>query len=189
MLAGNFDRTDKKMPKVKNGFTLIEVMVVLIIIGIVTTFAVLAIGDAGQGRRIQAFASKLTHTIQLAQEQAILQHTVIGLQFSSNGYQFYRYDKSQQKNQWQPLTTSSLFAFQKTPDYIELNIKIDEKTILPTDVLGKLSSPTIVLSSNGNITPFILKLGKRDELPLYQISGKFSGQVNFSQVQTAGNGQ
>jgi prepilin-type N-terminal cleavage/methylation domain-containing protein len=97
------------------GFTLLEVMLVVLIIGIVTSFAVYSMTPIGPGRH------------------AILSHQPYGLVIDKRGYQFYVYQGSEQ-GQWQ--TTQSL-GLNQTETLSQI------KLILPKRHLD--GSPSIVL--------------------------------------------
>ncbi|MES1954397.1 type II secretion system minor pseudopilin GspH [Salinisphaera hydrothermalis] len=73
-----------------SGFTLIEVLVVLVIIGIVLTFATLSVNPSGPGDRLDTAAQRLLALAQDAADEAILSSQTIGLQIGDQGYRFIR---------------------------------------------------------------------------------------------------
>lgn len=156
-------------PTKHRGFTLIEIMVVLIIVAIVASMAILAVGDFGQKRRIKNETQHLQMLIELAEQQAMLAPTTMGLSVDANGYQFYHYVLDPQKNtgQWQQLTKDLFFrpGTFATHTYVSFNVK---KT-----------TPQIIISPNGELTPFTLHLGTKDNQNLFQLIGKRNGEVKF----------
>ena len=72
-------------------------MLVVLIIGIVTSFAVYSLTPIGPSRQAKSEAQGLMAAINYAQQQAILSHQPYGLVINSRGYQFYAY-----QGQWQP---------------------------------------------------------------------------------------
>ncbi len=73
------------------GFTLIEILVVLLIIGITMGFALMAFGDFGEKRRIVVAAEQFTNLIKLVQQQAILETSTLGIDVHDNHYDVLRF--------------------------------------------------------------------------------------------------
>lgn len=94
----------------KNGFTLIEVLVVLVIISIILTFAVISFGDFGKSREQQAQVVQLQSSIRAAQAQAILMPNTLQLTINSHGYRYQRawYDLKRQQQIWRNLNDDAL---------------------------------------------------------------------------------
>ena len=78
-----------RRPNTSRGFTLIEVMVVIVIIGVVLAVAVMSMNIIGDNRKVRAVAVQLKTVIQTAEQQAILLPAVLGLQVNAKGYKFY----------------------------------------------------------------------------------------------------
>ena len=83
------------------GFTLLEVMLVVLIIGIVTSLAVYSMAPIGPSRKAKSEAQGLMAAIDYAQQQAILSHQPYGLVINDHGYQFYIY-QGLDRGLWQP---------------------------------------------------------------------------------------
>src|SRR5688500_5366349 len=81
-------KIEKTFKKLK-GFTLLEILVVLVIISVVATMGMLTIGY-NDHKKIEAFAKDLTETITLAEEQALLQPTNLNLVFTKKTFGFYQ---------------------------------------------------------------------------------------------------
>ena len=88
------------------GFTLIEIMVVIVIIGVVVSFITLAINNGGSTPQLQQEeAQRLASLLTLANQEAILQAKELGVAFTSEGYRFYEW----RGLQWQALNNHDLF--------------------------------------------------------------------------------
>src|SRR3990167_2001317 len=156
------------------GFTLIEVLVVLIIISIVTSVAMLSISH-NQNQRAKLLASALTESLTLAEEQAILQQATLGLVIMPNSFQFVHYHEKSQGavTDWQPLE-ARVFKKQPIPSGVGIRLEIAGKTI----TLAKPSSntkPEIIISSGGELTPFIMWIGSAGHAASYKIVGEANG--------------
>ncbi len=96
-------------PSKSDGFSLVEILVVLLIIGLIATMAVVAVGDFGQSKRLVNIAEQFKHQLEFAQEKAILESQLLGVKFDSHGYQILRFTGSK----WAFIEHSRVFAKKK----------------------------------------------------------------------------
>lgn len=155
------------------GFTLIEILIVLVIIGITLGFAVLAFGDFGEERRIIFFAEQLNNSLKLAQQQAILETSTMGLRIDNTSYQIVKF---QDPAGWNYKNTKGIFKNVLFPRNTVLNIKTDNK--IPNGV------PAIVIDPSGDMTPFTLYFGSTHTPVIVTITGKHNGSLNLIKVPT-----
>ena len=80
-----------------NGFTLVELMVVLVIVGLMSTAVMLAIPDPNGG--LTGEAQRFAARVRAAQERAIMDNRSFALRFTAAGYGFER----SQAGSWQAL--------------------------------------------------------------------------------------
>lgn len=160
------------MPKLEigmsnnKGFTLIEILVVLFIIGITIGFALLAFGDFGAKRRVVLASEQFVTYIKLAQQQAILETSTLGITVSNNSYQASRYSAS---NNWQSFPAKSIFR----------------KHTFPSDVLLKFqpqqpqgAQPQIVINESGDMNAFRLTVNIKGEVVVV-IIGHHNGLIDL----------
>jgi type II secretion system protein H len=121
------------------GFTLLEVMLVVLIIGIITSLAVYSLSPIGPSRQAKREAQGLMNALDYAQQQAILSHQPYGLVISNHGYQFYVY---QGQGQWQP-TKDQGFQQQTTLSQIKLIMPNSNLDGRPSIVLLPSKEPQI----------------------------------------------
>ncbi len=167
------------------GFTLIELLIVIFIISIVTAVALLRIGQNDR-RQVADFAEALTQRITLAQEQALLQPVIIGIRFEPHAYRFLRLlpqqpDAPQQKKnapRWQSLGDDLLDTY-PIPATIDMQIKVAGDKELATDsaTREKIKRPQVIISTNGDITPFRITIARHGGKPQYVIIGESDGNV------------
>src|SRR5439155_20064148 len=74
------------------GFTLIEIMVVVVIIGVVAALMVLSFTLTGRDRELEKESDRLFALFTYAREQAELQTREYGVLFQDDGYEFLTYD-------------------------------------------------------------------------------------------------
>lgn len=74
------------------GFTLLEILLVVTIIGILASVVVLGATDVGRQRTIRAEAERLVLAVELARDEARLRNAVWGLVVDGGTYRFQEYD-------------------------------------------------------------------------------------------------
>ncbi len=143
------------------GFTLLELLVVLVIIGIVTSLAVLRMGNP-LADQITEEAARITRLIELAKEEAILENKEYGLAFSHQGYRFFVLDE--ETGQWQPLETDRFLRPRQWPETLEAELELEEQPVLLEE--KPLEKPQVFIFSSGEMTPFTLHLKQLDDARL-----------------------
>jgi general secretion pathway protein H len=158
----------------KKGFTLIEVLVVIFIISIVTGVALLSF-NRNENRQLESFANELAQIMTLAEEQAMLQPAVLGLAFNEHSFHFSVYQESTdgQKQAWTSLP-DKWSGNHVIPNNIQLRVHVDGKTDSSEE---EISSPQIIISTNGDVTPFTIYVGKKGQEPRYAIRGDADGNI------------
>lgn len=157
------------MKKTNLGFTLIELLIVLVIIGITFGFALIAFGDFGAHRRILFSAEQLVNTIRVAQQQAILETSTLGLRIEKTSYQFFQLRNN---SQWTPLSNKGVFKRAYFPENTILTLKTHQDT--------PAGAPSVIITASGSMTPFTLRFGSTKESNMAVLIGKRNGNLNFT---------
>lgn len=155
--------------KQHHGFTLIEVLVVLIIIAVITGIAATSFGHFGENRREKIIVQQFARTIEVAQQQALLTPSILGLSITDRGYQFFQYEilLNSKRAEWMPLRDDMLSnktAFEKTFAVRVTQIahySLSEKS--GQNRQTQENDPRIVFSPSGYVTPFALTLKGKQE--------------------------
>ncbi len=140
-----------------SGFTLLELMVVLVIIGVIIGFATLSIGDAGRGERIETEARRLAALIQLSGDEAILNASQLGLLLTPEGYRFLTLGEEQ----WQPVEGDRLLRARKLPEGVAVELRVEGLPVAVEEDPEELK-PHLIFASSGDRTPFEMELGPAD---------------------------
>lgn len=109
----------------QSGFTLIEILVVIVIIATLAGMAVLSLGGAGN-RNWTGEVQRLASLLQLVADRALIDKAHYGVMVESDGYSVVRFDAAAMK--WQALDTESAgrsaarFASHQLPENIRLEV-------------------------------------------------------------------
>ncbi|MEW7978486.1 MAG: type II secretion system minor pseudopilin GspH [Candidatus Sedimenticola endophacoides] len=163
------------------GFTLLEIVVVVFLIGLLSTFTVLSISDGGQRADIENEASRIDALLRLGGEEAIVTGEVLGLGLAEQGYRFFRF----REDEWRPLTGLSAFREQQIPHYSRLSVFLNNKWIALEHEPQFIATPQILFYPNGEVTSFRLILASTNSKQGYQITVQSNGEVIQEQVDHA----
>ncbi|MFM4848401.1 GspH family T2SS minor pseudopilin variant ExeH [Aeromonas rivipollensis] len=150
------------------GFTLLEVLLVAMLMGLVATAVVLSMGGARGDRELDKQARRLMATLQQAQEYSVMDGRLLGLRVEQSGWQFMSRNPKDRK--WQALTGDKLLGPVQLPEGITLAVELegfswrtdsDEKNEQGRD--EKERTPQIFIFPGGELTPFVLTLSQQDE--------------------------
>lgn len=160
------------------GYTLIEILVVLFIVSIVAGVALLTIGR-NQNKQMETFVSELTQSITLAEERAMLQPTVLGLSIGTSSLQFNAYQPAlaKEKSKWLPVQDTAL-SQRTIPNDIQLGLNVGQAR----GEFSNSNGPQIIISTNGDLTPFTIYVGKKGQKPRYAITGDADGNVTSREL-------
>lgn len=180
----------------ERGFTLIEILVAVVIIGIVMSVAVLSLSLASDDREVKKEARRLISLLEVAQTDAMMQGREFGIEFMSGSYRFVEYDA--EFNRWgEPLGDDSLRLWQLPEDY-ELTLYIEDKRILLEPEPRQISSdanatqqseryaPHLFVFSSGDSTPFQLVITRRIDGLAAAIEGDLLGNLETVDVEEIG---
>ena len=76
-----------------SGFTLLEILVVLVIIGVLLGFASLSVSTAGDTKRLEESAQRIVLTAGLAAQRAVLTARPVGVVFHETGFSLSEFNR------------------------------------------------------------------------------------------------
>jgi general secretion pathway protein H len=157
-----------------HGFTLLEVLVVVIIIGVVISFAVLSINSDDQ--TLEEETRRLQALIDLTGQEAVLQSKELALQFNEHGYEFLALGDD---NKWQPIADDEILRRRTLPDTVAVDYEPEGQKLTLKGADEEATPPRIYFLSSGEMTPFRLTLRRRGELDGYILTGSARGKTEL----------
>ncbi|MBS3804177.1 MAG: type II secretion system minor pseudopilin GspH [Oleiphilaceae bacterium] len=149
-----------------SGFTLIEILVVLVIVGLLASLAVVNLSGGARQQEVQNVVRDLYLLMQTASEQAIFNNQEIGLVFEETSYRFVVFDDAERAWQLQP---DRLFRPRSLPEWLVVASIIDNDMPRLTDKDEDEIQPDIVFFSSGEVTPFELGFSTSDRIPAVHV--------------------
>lgn len=130
----------------KNGFTLLEIMVVLVIIGITLGFVTVNLSRS-DAERLGQEGGELAAVLENVHDKAMDDGLTTGWTFEQGRFRLWRYDA---QRQWQPLQGTDGTGLHLSPDTQLVSLTINEQPAALTDKL--------VFSPEGINLPYALTL-------------------------------
>jgi len=164
---------------IQRGFTLLELLVVLVIIGIILNFAVLSIGGDGPEQKAGEELRRLAALMNLASEQAVLQSREFGVIIEHEGYTF----ATLEENEWQGIQDDAMFRHRTLPDYFQIDLLIEGLPAALVSSKDEEPKPQLLLLSSGERTAFSLTLSADDADPLFRLVGEMFEPARVERVE------
>jgi len=158
------------------GFTLIEILVVVVIIGVVTAGMLLSITLTGRDPALEKESDRLFALVNYAREQAELQTREFGVMFQDDGYEFLTYDV--RRGVWRDVFEDDALGARKLPDGLDLKLILDGRPVVlkrPKDATDK--TPQLMIFSNGDLSSFVATLERDGGLRSITLTEDDKGQV------------
>jgi general secretion pathway protein H len=167
------------MPRRGAGFTLIEILVVLVIIAVLTSIAVLSVGVLGKDRGLDTEGERYTDVATAALEQAQLEGRDFGIRFSANRYEVLAY--AVRRERWESLPDDRLYAAYGLPAGIGVRLEIEGKPIQFTeDKPGTEHVPQVLLFSSGDVSPYRLSFSREGSEDSWSVAGDADGTLKVT---------
>lgn len=172
-----------RAPGGARGFTLLEILVVVVIIGVLASFAVLSIGSRALEDRLDTEARRLHELLALAADAAVLQGVELGFAQTDEGYAFL----ALKDGRWQPLEDGGPLRGRPLGEPLYLQLQIEGRPVRP--LAGGAEQPElkphVLLLSSGEATEFTLRLRARDFAPHWQLHGDVLGRLRLERKETS----
>jgi general secretion pathway protein H len=177
--------------KKTRGFTLIEILVVVIIIATILGIALLSMGLIGDDRELDTERKRLATLIEVAQDEAMFQGREFGLELMQSSYRFVEFD--QFTFQWSEILGDELFRLRQLPEGMEFDLYVEDKRIVldpnpkqfadpeKEDMSADIEDyePHIFVFSSGESTAYEIRLRRDVNDQQLAMRGDILGQIEF----------
>jgi len=179
----------------ESGFTLIEVMLVVLIMGLVAGYALYTVDNSAPQNKVERSAKKLAALTQLTLDKAVLTGRDFGIAFSEDNYHFVELVEQR----WQAATDPLLG--EQSLEYIDMSLSVEGFEWLPDldsfasndifterevdrerDEQEKPHIPQLLILSSGELTPFVVNFRIAESL-----SEGLTEQQQQYQIEIKGN--
>ena len=175
------------------GFTLLELMVVLVLIGIIFSFAVLSFGGDDLAEAMERETHRLATLVSLANDEAILRGEEFAIRFTDDGYDFLVLTASG----WQPTVDDHLLKPHHLTAGIFMRVEVDgdppglggldedsENSEDDEDDEEDAIIPQVFILSSGEMTPFSAIFEADQSRYRYHLSISLFGQPEWEVEET-----
>lgn len=159
------------------GFTLIEILVVVVILAVLAGAVTLAVGSVGGERQLAREAEQLRALLGYACEQAELSGRDLGITFDAHGYRF----SIANRDEWIAAQATELRPRTWFADAAPKLTRDDQPIAIAENSPDK---PQLVCFSSGELTPFRLELALAALNKRYRLDGEPDGQIKLSTVES-----
>jgi general secretion pathway protein H len=170
-------------PAAQAGFSLLELLVVVAIIGLLVRAVTLSWDVLGNDREIEQETGRLRSVIDLLHEEALMQSRDYGLMFTKSGYRFYVFDY--QRLEWiEPQGDDLLEPYALRPQ-LSMALVLDgrEVPLVPDFESQDVENPEpqVMLLSSGEVTPFTIEMRREGIEGRFELTAELDGKVNVVQ--------
>jgi len=175
----------------EHGFTLIEILVVVVIIATIVSIAMLSMNLIADDRELGTERNRLATLIEVAQDEAMMQGRELGLEVMTSTYRFVEFDPFTFR--WSEILGDDLFRLRELPDGMEFELFIEDKRILlETDPMefsdpdeaaqsrvGESYAPHVFVFSSGQSTAYEIRLKRPSNDQQLVMRGNILGEIEF----------
>jgi general secretion pathway protein H len=180
-VTGTSDRARVSRPQ--RGFTLLELLVVVAIIGLLVQAVTLSMNALGNDRELEQEADRLGSLIDLLNEEALMQSRDYGLMFTQTGYRFYIYDYLQMK--WAEPQNDRLLARYALRPQLKMALLLDGREVpLEPDFESRdieNAEPQVMLLASGELTPFTVEMARDGSDGRFELTAALDGTVKIAE--------
>jgi general secretion pathway protein H len=175
------------------GFTLIEILVVIVIVGTVLSIVVLSTGIVPDDEELLTERTRLTALMETVQDEAMMQGREFGLELMTSAYRFVEFDPL--TRQWMDVPGDDLYRLRELPEGIEFELYIDDRRVQLNNDPQKIKDPNntnatagvatyvphLYIFASGEASAFELRLNRPMTRKELIMRGDILGEIEFGE--------
>jgi general secretion pathway protein H len=165
------------------GFTLVEILVVVVIMAVVISLAVLSIGTTGRDSQLDEESRRIQGLVDVLHERALLEGRDFGVRVEPNAYEFVVYDAF--RDRWLTLGQEGEFRRRELPKGVTFELEMDSVMVVLKTPDRTFSTadppppPQVAIAASGEGTPFRLTLTRESSQARAAVSGDAFGKTTY----------
>ncbi len=156
--------------KQHSGFTLLELLVVLVIIGVMLSVISFTVGG-NEHRQLRVEAQRLHALVALAAQEAVLKTRQLAMEVEDNGYAFLTLADD---GKWLPLDEPDSLRRRQLPEGVSMKLTLEGPQPETDD--EETTPPRVWILSSGEMSPFSITLRYQEGAP-YELTGDMLGNL------------
>ena len=164
------------------GFTLVEILVVVVIMAIVISIAILSVHTAGRDTQLDEESRRIEGLMGLLHERALLEGRDFGMRIEPAAYEFVVYVA--RRDLWMTLDQESEYRRRNLPKGVSFQLELDSQVVVikPIDRNPASDSPApgpqLAIAASGEGTPFRLTLLRDGSTAKASVKGDALGKLS-----------
>jgi len=165
------------------GFTLVEILVVVVIMAVVISLAVLSIGVTGRDSQLDEESRRIEGLVDLLHERAVLEGRDFGLLIEPAAYEFLVYEPA--RGLWLKFNDEHEFRHRELPKGVTFQLELDSQVVVLKPIERKSDSdqatitPQVAIAASGEGTPFRLTLEREATRARASVDGNAFGKTTI----------
>src|SRR5882724_8606465 len=163
------------------GFTLVEILVVIVIMAVVISITVLSVSSTGRDSQLDEESRRIEGLIGLLHERALLEGRDFGLRIEPAAYEFVVYDS--RRDRWMTFDQEHEFRHRDLPKGVSFQLELDSHVVvikpLDRNLTGDSAppAPQLAIAASGEGTPFRLTLLRDGTASRASVDGDALGKI------------
>ncbi|HEY9181627.1 MAG TPA: type II secretion system minor pseudopilin GspH [Gammaproteobacteria bacterium] len=167
----------------QRGFSFLELLVVVAIIGLLAAAVSWSIGALGSDRELADETTRLRGMLTLLHEESLMQGRDYGVMFTETGYRFYVYDYQQLA--WVEPQGDELLVQHSLRPQLLISLLLDGREVRLDDNFESRDvdtpEPQIMLLASGEVTPFTIEVARDGVDGRFELTAQLDGKITVAE--------